>query len=83
MWWLVRITLAVAFGFLPQNFGRWKGPTNCHFAGKDWSLSGADNVRWWGHSNTTRWLKVKKIELYALTGGGETKSFCFYPTPEC
>ena len=22
-WWLVRVTLVVAFGFLPQNFGRW------------------------------------------------------------
>ena len=26
-WWLVRVTLVVAFGFLPQNFGRWQGPT--------------------------------------------------------
>ena len=22
---------------------------------KECSFSGADNVRWWGHSNTTRW----------------------------
>ena len=22
-WWLVRVTLVVAFDFLPQNFGRW------------------------------------------------------------
>ena len=29
-----------------------------------------DNVRWWGYSNTTRWLK---IELYALTGSGDAK----------
>ena len=23
-WWLVGVTLVVAFGFLPQNFGRWR-----------------------------------------------------------
>ena len=33
-WWLVTVTLVVAFGFLPQHFGRWQGPTNCHFAQK-------------------------------------------------
>ena len=39
-WWLVRVTLVVAFGFLPQNFGRWRGPMNgtlsfyeCRFSG--------------------------------------------------
>ena len=37
-----RVTLVVAFGFLPQNFGRWQGPTNvtllfyeCMFSGGD------------------------------------------------
>ena len=30
--WLVKITLVVAFGFLPQNFERWQGPMNCLFA---------------------------------------------------
>ena len=33
-WWLNRLSLVVAFGFLPQNFGRWREPTNCHFAWK-------------------------------------------------
>ena len=33
-WWLVRVNLVVAFGFLPQNFGRWQGSMNCHFAQK-------------------------------------------------
>ena len=28
----VLVTLLVAFGFLPQNFGRWRGPTSCSFA---------------------------------------------------
>ena len=27
-WWLVRVTLVITFGFLPQNFGRWWGPMN-------------------------------------------------------
>ena len=26
-WWLIRITLLVAFRFLSQSFGRWQGPT--------------------------------------------------------
>ena len=37
-----RVALVVAFGFLPQNFGRWQGPTNvtllfykCMFSGGD------------------------------------------------
>ena len=33
-WWLVRVTLVVAFGFLSNNFGRWQEPTNDHFAKK-------------------------------------------------
>ena len=27
-WWLVIVTLVVAFGFLPKNFRRWWGPVN-------------------------------------------------------
>ena len=27
-WWLVRVTLVVAFGYLLQNFGKWQGATN-------------------------------------------------------
>ena len=30
-WWLVRDTLVVSFGFLPQTFGSWQGPTNDTF----------------------------------------------------
>ena len=40
-WWLV--TLVVDFGFLTQNFGRWRGPTNNSFAQNERSLSRADN----------------------------------------
>ena len=47
---------------------------------KECSFSGADNKKLWGHSNTTRWLK--KIELYALAGGGDAKNFpIFTSTP--
>ena len=37
------------------------------------AASVAVNIRWWGHSNTTRWLK--KFELYAVTGSGDAKTF--------
>ena len=36
--WLVRVTLVFAFSFLPQNFGKWWGPTNCHFVQKGMQL---------------------------------------------
>ena len=37
-WWLVRVTLVVAFRFLPQSFGRWRAPTNCQFVQKRMQL---------------------------------------------
>ena len=30
-WWLIRVTLVVAFGFLPQIFGRYWGPMELYF----------------------------------------------------
>ena len=50
----------VAFGFFPQNFGRWRGIVI--LVEKEWSFSGADNVRWWGHSKTTMHLQAEEIE---------------------
>ena len=41
---------------------------------KECSFSGVENVRWWGHSNATSWLKN---DLYALVGGGDAKTFQF------
>ena len=56
-WSLVRVTLVVAFGFLPQNFGRWCGGDLqiVIFLENVYSMSGVDNQRWWGHSNLTSW----------------------------
>ena len=45
-WWLFRITLMVTFGFLPQNFGMWWGPTNGTL-----SMILRLQIQWWGHSN--------------------------------
>ena len=39
-WWLIRVTLVVAFGFLPQNFGKVAVPTNSTFV----------ILEWWGQS---------------------------------
>ena len=47
----LRVTLMGAFGFLPQSFGRWQGPTN-HSIVILW-MQGWDTMRWWGHSNPT------------------------------
>ena len=63
----------VAFGFLPLNFCRWRGPTNYHLLKKECSFSGSDNVRLWGRSNTTRWKTF--FEHYRSSGNGDTKTF--------
>ena len=55
-WWLVRVTLVVAFSFFLGNFRMWWEPMNCRFLLKNkCNFSGGDNVRWWLHSRTTRW----------------------------
>ena len=54
-WWLVRVTLMVAWWLFVQNLGRWWGPMNCYFAQKGMQLQWWWHVRWWGHSTITRW----------------------------
>ena len=50
-WWLVKVTLEVAFDFLPQNFERWQGPMNDDFAQKWMQLDR------WGQSQVVGTLK--------------------------
>ena len=69
-WWLVRVTLLVAFGFLPKNFASWQGASS-FFLENECSLSGVDNHRCSGHSSPTSW---KKIELYAHSGSEDAKT---------
>ena len=62
-WWLVRVTLVVAFGFLPQNVGRWREV----------------QVQWWRYHEVVETLKPYLIqknlfEILALTGGGDRKT---------
>ena len=80
-WWLVRVTLVVAFGFLPQKFGRWQGSMNCHFAQKGMQFCGADNVRWWGHSNGKIMVKDgKKISTLCTHRWWGSKNFPIFPS---
>ena len=79
-WWLITVTLVVAFGFLPQNFGRWWGPTNCHFARKGMQL------QWYWQCQVVGTLKHYKarkenFELYSLAGGGDANFFWFSQLP--
>ena len=41
-----RVTLVVAFDFLPQNFGEWQGPINGTLSLYECRLSGGDTQRW-------------------------------------
>ena len=73
IWWLVRVTCVVAFGFLPQNFGRWWGPTSDTFC----SHINAVGVVWTikGGVDTQTLLAVKIFfELFALSGSRGTKT---------
>ena len=45
---------------------------------KKYSFSGADNARWLGHSNTTRWLK--NLNFIQLQEVGMQK-LCDFPKP--
>ena len=48
-WWLAMI----AFGFLPENFDRWRGPTNTTSLFYESRFSGGNTHRWIRHSNST------------------------------
>ena len=62
IWWLVRVTLMVAFGFLPHDFGWWWGPTNDGFAKKI-------NAAWVvGTPKTYLWLKKKTFCTFRQQG---------------
>ena len=69
-WWLVRVTLVVAWWLFPQNFGRWWGPTNHYFAQK-WM-----QLQWWVTCEVVGTLNHYKIvkkffKLCVLRGGGD------------
>ena len=38
----------VAFGFLPQNFWKWQGPTNGTLSFCECRFSGGDTIKWGG-----------------------------------
>ena len=82
---LIGGSLVVAFGFLPQNYGSWRGERTYKLSfcskKKECSFIGAANVTWWGHSNTTRWDK-SNFELCALRGSDDVKSYQVSLAPE-
>ena len=59
-WWLFRVTLLLAFGFLPQNFGRWRGAMNHSF------VILFMQIQWWGYHEVVGTLKPKRIYLNLL-----------------
>ena len=68
-WWLVIVTLVVAFGFLP-NFGRWWGHTNDGFCLKM-------SAKWWaviGGGYTQCLLAVKKKSSFCTPGSENTNT---------
>ena len=55
IWWLVRVTFVVAFGFFPKILGGGGNLQIVILLEKECNFSDADNVRWWRHSKTSRW----------------------------
>ena len=47
-WWLVRVTLVVAFGFSPEILGGGRGSVNGALIFYECSLSGVDIQKLWG-----------------------------------
>ena len=66
IWWLVGITLVVAFGFLLKNFERWQSLTNDGFAHK-WM-----QLEWWGHSTPNNFLHYQVAGMQNLRALGLT-----------
>ena len=54
------VTLLVAWGFLPQNFGRWWGPGNHLFTQK------CMQFEWWWQSEVLETLKSYLYQLYSF-----------------
>ena len=86
-----RVTLVVAFGLLPQNFGWWQGPPNGTLSFYECRLSGEDTQRWWEHSSPSycnqihlNFLHSQRVDTKTLlscpltpTGGQEPPSETF------
>ena len=73
-WWLLTVTLVVVCGFLPQNFWEVAGTYQWYFVIL-WM-----QVQWWAYYEVLGtfkpYLMQKNLfELFALTGGRNTKSF--------
>ena len=58
-WWLIRVTLLVAFWLLPQNFGRWWRPTFDGFCSKINAV--------WVVGILNSYLLFKEITFYTFT----------------
>ena len=52
-WWFVRVTLVVAFVFLPPKNGRWQGSMNSILLFYKCRFSGGDTMMLWGRPNST------------------------------
>ena len=66
-----RVTLVVAFWFLPQHFGRWHRSMNGILPLYECRLSGADTQ--------TLPAIIGNIALFALTGSGNAKTSLLHP----
>ena len=68
-WWLVRVTLAVPFFFLPQNFERWQGVINGTLSFYECKFSGGDSMMLWEHSNPSLCARICLNSLFLQVEG--------------
>ena len=73
-WWLVRVTLLVAFGFLHKILGDC-GTYELSFCSKRNAASVVLTMLGGGDIQTLQHSKKKIFELYALAGGRDAKTF--------
>ena len=51
----------VTFGFLPQTFGRCRGPMNS-FTQNECGFIGGDNHRWWEHLKISNFMHSQAVD---------------------
>ena len=76
-----RVVLLVAFGFLPQNLGRWWGSTNGTTPSCECRLSGGDTQRRWEHSKAICCYQIPLNVLHSEVAGTQKNLPCSCSRP--
>ena len=74
---LVRRPTSSCFQVLFQDFERWQRSTSAILSLYNYMVRRGNTQRWWDTQNLL--AVIKKIELFALTGSWDAKTYCSHP----